>query len=460
MINENNKIKEKGSISIEASISLVFFTFCMITLLTIINISRAQAAIGNAINLTALEMSQYMYFYDVSGLYSFDTEMKEIASSAKDKSDAMISSADQTIAGVETMLEMINKSGEDLENIGDSHESIAITYSNLRDSYDKINETGTSITESLDTLNGQIQQYVLESPMDFVKGLVAMGVSAGMDLAKSHVIASPLAKAMCVKHIGNGRYSDNTKVDADLYLKALGVVDGLEGLNFNLSTLFAADSPKDINIVVVYKARPFPVLQGLEVTFAQSASTQGWLGGDEMKAPQPQTSKEPEVVTEDTPIWSISSNIERGKRFKEILKETYAQADIVSDTSQFYGYHADTNTYYSCVSINTFMSSYNTEKGFNATNAANTAQTSINKTLNYVQDIKEVKVGDTTYPVDPSRQKNVECLVIIPEDASSEVVAALQAKLDAKAKKYNESNSGVQISYRIVKAGGNASDKK
>ena len=49
----------RGSISIEASVSLVLFLFVTLGLLFFIRISRIQAAVQYSLNMAALEMSQY-----------------------------------------------------------------------------------------------------------------------------------------------------------------------------------------------------------------------------------------------------------------------------------------------------------------------------------------------------------------------------------------------------------------
>ena len=52
------KKKENGAIIVEATLVLPFFMFAIITVLSIVNISFAQAKIGTALNETAKEISQ------------------------------------------------------------------------------------------------------------------------------------------------------------------------------------------------------------------------------------------------------------------------------------------------------------------------------------------------------------------------------------------------------------------
>ncbi len=51
----------KGSYSIEAALALTIFTACLMALLSILNIIKTEAEIGDAIQETAIEISQYSY---------------------------------------------------------------------------------------------------------------------------------------------------------------------------------------------------------------------------------------------------------------------------------------------------------------------------------------------------------------------------------------------------------------
>lgn len=454
--------RNEGSVTIEASISLVLFTSVMIMLLSIINICRVQAAIGNAINLSTIEMSQYSYFYEVTGLYSFDRNMQAIAGDASTEIGEIVLEADSTIAGVENIFTLVGNSGEVAAGTTLSSEGISDSFDSLKNNYQSGSAEINNITSSIDSLNGKFEN-IIKNPMDFVKGLAAMGVSGGMSAAKSHLIAAPMARALSIQHLGNGELSDNKKEDADLYLRSLGVKNGLDGLNFNLSTLFASDSPTDINIIVVYEVKfiSLPFLGDFHITFAQSASTKGWLGGDETKVPPP----EKEEVVENTPVTNTTpsiwgaNNLVRGTYFRETLKNNNANSGIVSgDVNTMYGYYSDTNTFYKCASIDTFSASYNNDKGFAENIASNTAKKAMGKTLEKVSELSEVKIDDTTYTIDPEKPKYIECLVIIPENASAEVEKELQDYLNTYATKQNVilAKDNVITSYRLVRAGGDS----
>lgn len=271
--------EEKGSITIEASVSLVLFTFVMVTLLTFINVGRTQAIIQNALNKSAAEISQYTYLYYLSGLYEFDQEVQatlsDPAAGAEDKLNGMLDSVDGTVSGVEQLFASISKTKSDAETLN---------IEEMKADYDAALTHAGTAKEKFDALMGQVGD-IADNPLSFVKGLAAMGLSCGINWAKAFIIGSVLSKSICTKYLG--AYIDSSNVSqyseeyADQLLKDRGIEEGLDGLNFAYSSIFYKDTPTDINIVVVYDVKVLPLLGDWTVTFAQSASCCAWLGGDE-----------------------------------------------------------------------------------------------------------------------------------------------------------------------------------
>ncbi|MDR0671669.1 MAG: hypothetical protein LBF64_05080, partial [Oscillospiraceae bacterium] len=156
--------------------------------------------------------------------------------------------------------------------------------------------------------------------------------------------------------------------------------------------------------------------------------------------------------------WKLGS-IDRGALFKDMIKKTYEGPGVVTaqGTQTPYAYDENTNTFYHCVSINTFSDTYNRAGGFNAAPAGNTAKQGLDRGLEKINGAAQFAMeGGAVKTIDQSRHKNVECLVVIPEDAPPEVETALLQNLTAKAQNYNSGAGGVTISYRIARGGGNA----
>lgn len=271
--------ENRASITVEAATSLLLFTFVMLFLLSFIDISRAQAKIQNAVDKAALEISEYMYLYQAFGLYNLDAAMNSAGSSAEDALDNMVSSADDGILGVETIFSSLQDTVDSVKK-GDR-----LTKDELVKKYREISGEGSNITASYEAIKNEFSG-IKDDPIGFAKSLGAMGVSFGMDKLKSFVIGSVLAKNMTVKYIGAYYSEDEKDKDpdyekiADARLKSWGIEDGIEGLDFRCSNIFSKDSPQDINIVVTYKVNVFKLLGDFTLTYAQSASTQAWLGGD------------------------------------------------------------------------------------------------------------------------------------------------------------------------------------
>src|SRR5574344_17335 len=85
MRKNENFSSENGAIVIEATISLTAFMFCIVTVLSIINVAYARSKIGVAINTTAKEISGYTYLYGVTGLNEKQADMYRQSEEARTK---------------------------------------------------------------------------------------------------------------------------------------------------------------------------------------------------------------------------------------------------------------------------------------------------------------------------------------------------------------------------------------
>ena len=74
---------EDGAVVIEATLSVTFFMFVIIVMLHFVNICIAQARIGIALNQTAKEISQYTYFYSLTGMNEIQATMNEETETVK-----------------------------------------------------------------------------------------------------------------------------------------------------------------------------------------------------------------------------------------------------------------------------------------------------------------------------------------------------------------------------------------
>ena len=273
----------RGSVTIEACISVVAFLFVMLAILFLINISRAQMLLQAAVDKAALEISQYMYLYKVSGLYDADITVQKQGQQAEDTASAAVNNAENLAAGLSALSDGIQKGGSQIGkdiSSGDLpalFQTVKTAVSENKDAVQEIKANAGGLRDIFTEIKGD--------PVQFLKNVAALGVSAMGNEAKSFLF-SLLAQALVEESL------TAPSETADARLRALGVVDGVDGLDFShtmvLDTHAASATPaQDVNIVVLYQVKLMPYLQvSFTRTFAQSASVRCWLGGDATAAKQ------------------------------------------------------------------------------------------------------------------------------------------------------------------------------
>jgi len=371
---------------------MVLFTLAIVSLLSIINICRLQSHIGNALNRTALSISEYSYFYYVSGVYSAASSIKSSAAGDGFSQDKIPDMGD--LLGYAAGL--LGNDGNDAAQAG-------------------------SISEAV--------QKLLES-----------GLSQGLETAESALIAAPITRLMFKENFGAAGE------DADAFLRSMGVSDGLDGLDFSLSAFFPAESPCDIWLSVCYRVK-IPFLGGLRITVLQNSRTGAWLGGDESRynlIDGTSGGNNPENTTEAS-LWKMPA-FERGLRFREAFSSSQSFLSEVEGMRGVIGYDAASDTYYNCVSINTFSESYNSG-GFNEAAACE-------HTLRKIK----ITVSEVSARSEEGARSNIEYTVFIPEDASDAVAAEIRKYLEEKSVPIEEDYPSVNLIFRIVKAGGKANE--
>ena len=189
------KLAENGAVVIEATLSLSVFMFLIVILLSIVNICTAQAKIGIALNQTAEEMSQYLYFYSLSGLN--DIQAKVYADSSETR---------QQIEGLE---DGITDGIKSLQKFGRGG-------SELSDTISEIKEDGSNVKDIVQEIAST------DDKTAWIKSLVKVAGNEGFEIGKGY-FAGALSKGLnglkvvyqfCMQeHIEDLRYI--TQVQAD-----------------------------------------------------------------------------------------------------------------------------------------------------------------------------------------------------------------------------------------------------
>lgn len=96
---------QRGSLTVEATVSLTVFIFFIITILSLINICRAQAKIAVAVDSVAKEISQYSYFYGISGLHKKHEELAGMAGDTSQSIDNIIGNTNELYDSIQSIAE-------------------------------------------------------------------------------------------------------------------------------------------------------------------------------------------------------------------------------------------------------------------------------------------------------------------------------------------------------------------
>lgn len=420
----------KGSVSIEAAISLSAFMFAIVTILCVINICLVQAKMAVAINTTAKEISQYSYLYGLTGFNESTAKLAEGASETK--------------ASLNDAISNINTIYNEIQNLGKTGKSTDITDPNaVLNSWDQVSASLKNGTAAAGQIEGQIKA-IAKDPKQFIFGIAKLLASEGLEEAKSKLVAAPVSKLLVQKHL---KRFDND--NAEDFLRSLQVVpvngSYVDGLDFTDSTLFPYGS-NEIRIVVRYKVKVIPLLPiKHDFTFTQTAVTHGWLGGSLTYKDTEKKAKEDKgnTANADT-IWTkatISERVEliRHMGIEDMKAKGYSKTKGLTDVQ---AYNSSKNDFVMISSMNPLYS--NSEKAVTVADIDEEAlQRSIvnlsGKIRSTTSGLKSVNVSDVkgNQTVDCSGATNTVVLVIPEDKGLKEKIEAVIKKTDTKGVKFD-----------------------
>lgn len=295
----SNKVNnQSGSATVEAVVGFTAFLFAIFTILGLVNFCRAQMLISSAVDTAAKEMSQYAYFYEMSGLKKFETAIDENGNKGKANINDIIGTVDNLYGSLNNA---VNQGAEDktrVENMLGAGEVDMDVFENVADN------TQNSVDEIMIGV-GSIEEAFRDignDPLLYMRSIVALMGSGTVEAAK-RAVAIPLSRSFVSKHFGENRE------EANEVLEGLGIEGGIDSMNFNLSTIFSDDKHQDIEITVFYKVKVFNVFdwEVWEAEVSKTAVCRAWLGGDcvyvppESPAPEEKPSTPEATHPEGTP---------------------------------------------------------------------------------------------------------------------------------------------------------------
>lgn len=255
-------IKDEGAVIVEATIVLPIFIFLVITLMSVVNICMAQAKIQIAVNSAAKEMSTYAYLYGLTGLND------KRAAMARDGQTAT-GVLDEGIDGVIGIYDSIQDMSDNVAGTASGDISVEDLYKEAKNSASSIERGADSVKNTYETIKND--------PKGFLLGMGKATATVGIDKASSYLIAAPLAKLFCEKHLKTVRLSAND------YLTKLGVEGGFDGIDFTSSSI--CKSGKDeICVVAKYQIHVMKFFNiDVKYNFIQSGTTRAWFGQQNAK---------------------------------------------------------------------------------------------------------------------------------------------------------------------------------
>jgi len=234
--------ERRGSLTVEC---LLFLIPVMCAFFTLVNVSRyiqAEMVIHHAITQTAKQISVYSYVLTKTGI------SERIQGTAR-KSEKFKTTTAETIDSVTSFVDAVGGLGNGMD---------------IPAQVNQVIDTGQTAYDS-------VTEY-FSDPKEILSGVLAIAKAEGEKMILTYVTGC-IARG-CIRE-SLGRITD----DPDRYLEQLGVVDGMEGLDFSQSEWMANTEGKpNVEITVTYTMRNlmFPQFDFGEHQYRVCASTSIW----------------------------------------------------------------------------------------------------------------------------------------------------------------------------------------
>ncbi|MDD4492775.1 MAG: hypothetical protein PHV32_00245 [Eubacteriales bacterium] len=404
-----NLKSESGSVTIEATISLSAFMFAIVTILTIVNVCTVQARVSNALNITAKEISQYSYLYSLTGLNDSMAKLSEAGIEDTQEINSVMSDINTVFNEIEGLGNTGNMSIDNIEDISNA-------WNGVLNSADSIKNAGSSLENTISD--------IAKDPKNLMFGIAKLAASKTMDLATSRLVAAPLSKVMCKKHLVSAKGGST-----DSYLKQLGVVPSangsyIDGLDFSNSSIFPSGS-NEITVSVSYDVKVIALLPiNFEFHFVQTAITHGWLAGE--SSYQGNDDLKEKYVDNNT-LWTDATVKERSEYIRNLAMKDFSKEGyyiVAKQNADHIMFNPEKNEFVMSSSVNPLwtadgeepmkLDDINEDEWKKQINKICCQMTS-NEYGNQVE-IKNNKDGNTTYETVESAGAKYKLVLTIPED--------------------------------------------
>ena len=407
---------EKGSFTVEAILSLSIFMFAFVTIVSLATVAKIESTTQYAIDQAAKEISKYTYIASRANLLVHP----------KDSAEATVDSIDEAVQSMYDFSDVLSSSTGG-NGVPLNSEGLSDMLSGMSgDDFKSITASAQNVYNSFAPL--------MSDPKGAITALAQVVAQKGGSALVSRVIAQPLCKALLPKYI-------TQQDDASAVLEKMGVVNGLDGLDFSLST-FLMDQ-RTINVVLVYEIDK------------QTASTAAWLADTEGVKLSDVASK--------TSAWQ-KSDMERGKDYVSELQGENPHQGVKNGVGVDL-YDQDSNTFTAVHSMNVFAASYSdyvrSGDGTKASDyilkrekikaALKAYANALNRAVDSISESIEMSDGtDCQTALEKTMHREKVLIIVVPEEATE--FASLLQEIANEIEQ--ETGVKVNITYRDKALGG------
>ena len=420
---------EKGSFTVEAILSLSIFMFAFVTIVSLATVAKIESTTQYAIDQTAKEISKYTYIASRANLLVHP----------KDSAEATVDSIDEAVQSMYDFSDVLSSSTGG-NGVTLNSEGLSDMLSGMSgDDFKSITASAQNVYNSFAPL--------MSDPKGAITALAQVVAQKGGSALVSRVIAQPLCKALLPKYI-------TQQDDASAVLEKMGVVNGLDGLDFSLST-FLMDQ-RTINVVLVYEidVKGFGIFDQ-KLIVKQTASTAAWLADTEGVKLSDVASK--------TSAWQ-KSDMERGKDYVSELQGENPHQGVKNGVGVDF-YDQDSNTFTAVHSMNVFAASYSdyvrSGDGTKASDyilkrekikaALKAYANALNRAVDSISESIEMSDGtDCQTALEKTMHREKVLIIVVPEEATE--FASLLQEIANEIEQ--ETGVKVNITYRDKALGG------
>ena len=389
--------KERGAVVVEAIISMTTFMFAILIILSIADIAYVQSKMAVALNSAAKEISQYCYLY-----YKF--QLDDANATLSEGTEDAEKNVTDTVDGLGAMMDSFGEAKAAGQSGGN-----AIKNGDLASAENDFNGMIENIQNGATTGHQTVSNLADEIAADPKGFIIGMGKLAGRELGEGAKVylGQIMAKAFMSKNLKAA--SDD---DPDIFLKRLHVIDGMDGLDFQYTSLMAYGSSNEIHLVCTYQVRVIRLLNvDFAFTFRQTAKTLAWGDGASIITPRS--------------VWTSMAPVARGKYIVGEEKQGYS---YTSSGNGYDAYLKSSNQFVAITTLDPTSASYQDVNGIK--NRLKKDITKLDNGVSALGDPITVTQNneEVTLPSEPST-RSYKVVLVIPEGTDAEYVEKInQAK--------------------------------